>query len=189
MSFIVSAAQLNRILKEDGNLALFPSYTKDGVPFYVHACDGDPAARIHVGDIPVFHDTPNLFIGSQIHKIDSVGPVDFFPSYAYLSVQDMIAGGMDRLYKSLLKAIRRPVVTSSEKSPRVQFLAAEVHDEKDAKADANFLLMLKHEDLTAFRNLCTQPNMNRDNLDAIMGATELTVEKLFELLRSKWQMQ
>ena len=185
MALVVSASQLERILKEDGTLELFPSYTEHGELIYVNACQGEPVAKVHIGEWNGASKVGYLHVGHLIHKIDSVGPVDFFPSYSYLSREAMLYGKMDRFYQSVLKAVQRPCVNGAI-FPSTQFFGDSHSTPESQEADRNLWRMFELNEESQVVNLCQQQNMNLDRLKAYMNARNLTGAGLFQHLRAKW---
>ena len=188
MALIVSREQLERILKKDGELELYPARTEDGVPRFAHACVGEPFARIHIGaghDHVVFDTVTNIVVlGHQIKKIDAMEMVDFHPCYVYPTIELMIFGKLDRFYMSLLKAIHRPYNTVSDLSERQQFMVP--GEGTDESVDAIFYDYLNEGRMHYVESLCGEQGFNTDKLHAYMNAHNLNAGSLWVMLRNKW---
>lgn len=190
MALILSKEQLQRLLKEDGVLQLYPSHTEDGTPRYTHACVGEPFARIHVGQVGksgdaeyLGHVLPEVRIAPYIKKIDALEPVDFYPSYFYSNIDHMMFGKLDRFYMSLLKAIHRHVIISPL-SKRDQFLVD--GDGTDPKIDQMFYNDMVDGHISIVADIVQQTGCNTDKLKTYMQAHKHDTETLFEMLRTKW---
>lgn len=190
MALILSKEQLQRLLKEDGILQLYPSHTEEGTPRYTHACVGSPFARIHVGqagksgDIEYYgHVLSEVRIAPYIKKIDALEPVDFYPSYFYSTIDHMMFGKLDRFYMSLLKAIHRHVISYGG-TPCNQFLVA--GEGTDAKIDQIFYQDLVDGHISIVADLVQQTGFNTDKLKTYMAAHNLNTRSLFDMLRTKW---
>lgn len=191
MALILSKDQLQRLLKEDGILQLYPSHTEDGSPRYTHACVGAPFARIHVGqdgksgDLEYYgHVLPEVRIAPYIKKIDALEPVDFYPSYFYSDINHMMFGKLDRFYMSLLKAIHRHVVGHTTDSAYDQFLV--VGDGTDPKIDQIFYQYLVDGNISIVSDLVQQTGFNTDKLKTYMAAHSHNTRSLFDMLCAKW---
>lgn len=190
MALILSKEQLQRLLKDDGILQLYPSHTEDGLPRYTHACVGAPFARIHVGqdgksgDVEYYgHVLPEVRIAPYIKKIDALEPVDFYPSYFYSDIDHMMFGKLDRFYMSLLKAIHRQVIISPI-NKQDQFLVA--GDGTDPKIDQMFYNDMVDGHISIVADLVQQTGFNTDKLKTYMAAHNHNTRTLFDMLRTKW---
>jgi hypothetical protein len=190
VALILSKEQLQRLLKADGVLQLYPSHTEDGSPRYTHACVGAPFARIHVGqdgksgDVEYYgHVMPEVRIAPYIKKIDALEPVDFYPSYFYSDIEHMMFGKLDRFYMSLLKAIHRQVIISPI-NKQDQFLVA--GDGTDPKIDQMFYNDLVDGHISIVADLVQQTGFNTDKLKTYMKAHNHNTRTLFDMLRAKW---
>lgn len=191
MALILSKEQLQRLLKEDGVLQLYPSFTENGSPRYTHACVGEPFARVHVGSDGksgdaeyIGHTMREVRIAPYIKKVDAMEPVEFYPSYIYPNLDLMLYGKLDRFYMSLLKAIHRPFVLDTELDGYRQFM--HTGDGTDEKVDGHFLQFLQDNDPIIVNTLCSPQGFNTDKLHAYMDAHNLDAGALFERLRAKW---
>lgn len=190
MALILSKEQLQRLLKDDGVLQLYPSHTEDGSPRYTHACVGAPFARIHVGQDGKSGDSEysghvltEVRIAPYIKKIDALEPVDFYPSYFYSNIDHMMFGKLDRFYMSLLKAIHRQVIISPI-NKQDQFLVA--GDGTDPKIDQMFYNDLADGHISIVADLVQQTGFNTDKLKTYMAAHNHNTRTLFDMLRTKW---
>jgi hypothetical protein len=190
VALILSKEQLNRLLKEDGTLQLYPSHTEDGSPRYTHACVGEPFARIHVGqdgksgDLEYYgHVLPEVRIAPYIKKIDALEPVEFYPSYFYSDIDHMMFGKLDRFYMTLLKAIHRGVIMSPLTKQQQFMLPGEGTSEK---IDAMFYLDLQNDNISIVADLVQQTGFNTDKLSTYMKTRNLNTRSLFDMLRTKW---
>lgn len=191
MALILSKEQLQRLLKDDGVLQLYPSHTEGGLARYTHACVGVPFARIHVGndgksgDVEYYgHALPEVRIAPYIKKIDALEPVDFYPSYFYSDINHMMFGKLDRFYMSLLKAIHRHVIEYSGLSKQDQFLV--IGDGTDPKIDQMFYHDLEDGNISIVADLVQQTGFNTDKLTTYMQAHNHNTRTLFDMLRTKW---
>lgn len=190
MALILSKEQLNRLLKEDGILQLYPSHTEEGSPRYTHACVGEPFARIHVGqdgksgDVEYYgHVLPSVRIAPYIKKIDAMEPVDFYPSYFYSDIDQMMFGKLDRFYMTLLKAIHRGVIMSPLTKQQQFMLPGEGTSED---IDERFYSQLMAGNITVVANMIQQTGFNIDKLKTYMITHRHSTQSLFDWLCRKW---
>uniref|UniRef100_A0AB39CDU5 Uncharacterized protein n=1 Tax=Pseudomonas phage HRDY3 TaxID=3236930 RepID=A0AB39CDU5_9VIRU len=189
MALIVSREQLHRILGDDGKITLWPSVTDQGRPRYAHACVGEPYARVHVGGMQVQcvnSADSSLFIGPHVKKIDALENTKFSPTYIYPNMALMTFGKLDRFYMSLLKAIHRAFVPSSELNRKQQFLAPSDVDGTDQNIDEVFHIYLKNNQDDYVKALCGEQGFNTDKLHTYMKAHNHTAQSLFAMLKNKW---